>query len=133
MCREERVRAVGRFLMELSNELHLQYEQQDWGFVNADPQRLEEFISFFFRRVPDVEQSFEGPFLWGMTELIIESADLYFEAGTTRPEIDAEIRRFWNFIRGRDVADYYLQDIRRCAGSDEPHGSRELLNFLESL
>ncbi len=34
-------------LKNLSCELGLAYESQDWGIINADPKRLREFIQFY--------------------------------------------------------------------------------------
>lgn len=34
-------------LKELAHALRLTYEQQDWGIVNADSKRLDEFLAFF--------------------------------------------------------------------------------------
>ena len=34
-------------LRELNQDLNLQYEEQDWGIVNSNGARLEEFIRYF--------------------------------------------------------------------------------------
>ena len=56
-------------LRELSDELDLAYEPQDWGIVNADGDRLDEFIGFFAQSQLEPTQMFE------LADLILASAN----------------------------------------------------------
>jgi hypothetical protein len=62
-------------LVELSGALGLAYEPQDWGLVNADGDRLEEFVAFFRERPLAPTQRFQ------MAELILASANERLLAG----------------------------------------------------
>ena len=57
-------------LLQLCQELGLQYEPQDWGIINADSDRLSEFIEFYESH-PNLiaSQKFE------LGELILASAN----------------------------------------------------------
>ncbi len=57
-------------LRQLCDTLGLAYEAQDWGIVNADASRLEEFI-LYYERHPELDstQRFE------LAELILASAN----------------------------------------------------------
>lgn len=63
-------------LRELSAQLGLQWEEQDWGIVNADPGRLSEFITFY-QSTPGLSptQRFE------LGGLILASANEYLVNG----------------------------------------------------
>lgn len=53
----------------LCDRLQLSFESQDWGIVNATPQRLSEFMSFYScERLSRTQQIY-------MMELIIASAN----------------------------------------------------------
>jgi hypothetical protein len=56
-------------LRELSDRLGLNYEPQDWGIVNADGARLNEFIDFFVQSRLEPTQMFE------LADLILASAN----------------------------------------------------------
>jgi hypothetical protein len=57
-------------LQILSDALSLNYESQDWGIINADPTRIEEFISYY--TCNKELNSFEK---FGLGELIIASVN----------------------------------------------------------
>lgn len=61
-------------LQELCEALGLQYFEQDWGLINADPNRLREFISYYESR------SFTPAQRYDMVDLILASANEGLEA-----------------------------------------------------
>jgi hypothetical protein len=56
-------------LRRLSEDLGLTYEPQDWGIVNADGSRLNEFVSYFKSTALEPTQRFE------LADLILASAN----------------------------------------------------------
>ena len=67
---------------KLSGALCLSYEGQDWGIVNADPDRIEEFVAFCEANAVDHPWEPEA-----LAELVFASADL---AAGERDLADAE-------------------------------------------
>ena len=66
-----------RQLLELSEALGLEYEQQDWGIVNADAHRLVEFIAYYEENAElSATQRFE------LGELILASANEHLASGS---------------------------------------------------
>lgn len=53
---------------QISVDLGLNYEEQDWGIINSDPQRVKEFIEYF---LSESDLSFEDKYQ--VLELIIAS------------------------------------------------------------
>jgi hypothetical protein len=64
-----KMEAVSDQLRNLSNFLKLHYEEQDWGIINADGNRLEEFVAVYDSRPFSVEIRYQ------MFELILASAN----------------------------------------------------------
>lgn len=64
---EQKIAEAG--LRALCEALGLPYEPQDWGIVNADPARLEEFMSYLLGSTLTATQKYE------MAELILSSAN----------------------------------------------------------
>lgn len=58
-----------RLMEELSRDLGLCNEQQDWGIINADPTRVRHFLDYFDSQPLTSTQRFE------MGELIIASVN----------------------------------------------------------
>lgn len=61
--------AAERDLKQLCQSLGLSYEPQDWGIINADAQRLPEFIAYYEANPLSATQRFE------LGELILASAN----------------------------------------------------------
>ncbi len=80
-----------QLLRELCSKLGLSLESQDWGIINADPNRLREFISFYQSESMMPSQRFE------LGELILASANERLLAGTARENED--MRMFIDFVR----------------------------------
>ncbi len=81
-------------LRELSCDLNLSFETQDWGIINADAHRFEEFIQYFEGN-KDVERSLR----YELFELIIASFnELLLETGSTS-ERDKLFKQFLNSTR----------------------------------
>ncbi|WP_438007154.1 hypothetical protein WME89_53030 [Sorangium sp. So ce321] len=57
-------------LMELSQALGLKYEPQDWGIVNADAGRLEEFVAYY-----DEHPTLSSTQRFELGELVLASAN----------------------------------------------------------
>ncbi|WP_437622692.1 hypothetical protein [Sorangium sp. So ce1151] len=57
-------------LMELSQALGLEYEPQDWGIVNADAGRLDEFIAYY-----DEHPTLSSTQRFELGELVLASAN----------------------------------------------------------
>lgn len=64
-----RMNEAENLLRQLSEQLGVEYEPQDWGIANANPDRLEEFITYFRSQKLLPTQQFE------MAELILASAN----------------------------------------------------------
>lgn len=77
-------------LRELSNRLNLPYEGQDWGIINADPGRLEEFIDLYETEKLEPSQRFE------LSELILASANERLVGGAN--ETDRGIQRVLRLV-----------------------------------
>lgn len=56
-------------LKDASEELKLCYEEQDWGIINSDPNRIKEFINYFEKHKNSKSNSFK----YDMFELIVAS------------------------------------------------------------
>ncbi|WP_437603062.1 hypothetical protein WMF28_15690 [Sorangium sp. So ce590] len=57
-------------LVELSQALGLEYEPQDWGIINADAGRLEEFIAYY-----DEHPMLSSTQRFALGELVLASAN----------------------------------------------------------
>jgi hypothetical protein len=67
----------------LSEQLSVEPHDEDWGLLNGDPERLEEFLNFYDSHVPDDLGEFED-----LADLILQSAE---EAFDTEPPISREL------------------------------------------
>jgi hypothetical protein len=79
-------------LEEMCNDLGIQYhrfEAQDWGIINADAKRVEEFINYFVENTLHKTQQFQ------LFELIMAS---YNEAMLERIDTDALEKVFLEFV-----------------------------------
>lgn len=75
-------------LNQLSEQLNLPFESQDWGIINADPHRLDEFVEFYEISALAPTQKFE------MGELIIASANEALLGGIRIPDSLGPFLRF---------------------------------------
>ncbi len=75
-------------LEQLSVQLGLRYESQDWGIQNADPDRLEEFLRFYETAPLAPTQRFE------MGELVLASANDALVRGRVDPSRLRELKNF---------------------------------------
>ena len=75
-----------RGLRDLCEALALQYEQQDWGIVNASGRRLLEFISFY-----EAHPSLLATQKFELGELVIASANEVLREGGT---LDDRVMQF---------------------------------------
>jgi hypothetical protein len=81
-------------VQELSRDLGLAYELQDWGIINADPTRVREFINYFNKQALASTQRLE------MGELIIASMN----EAMLENSVDREtLQDFEAFIRNNEV------------------------------
>ncbi len=62
-------KTADELLREMSDKLGLTYEPQDWGLINADGNRLDEFVIFLRREELRPTQQFE------LADLILASAN----------------------------------------------------------
>jgi hypothetical protein len=87
--------AVHDQLRNLSNFLKLHYEEQDWGIINADGNRLEEFVAVYGSRPLSVEMRYQ------IFELILASAN---DALEKKQQDSKAIEVFQDFLRshGKD-------------------------------
>ena len=65
---DEEQERIFKLTMDVSKQLNLSYETQDWGIINADALRINEFINFYHSN-PAVAPFMKSDFL----ELIIAS------------------------------------------------------------
>ena len=72
--------AAERDLKQLCQSLGLLYEPQDWGIINANGQRLSEFIAYYEANLLSATQRFE------LSELILASANERLLGGESLPE-----------------------------------------------
>lgn len=91
-------------LKQISLELNLAYEPQDWGIINADPNRVKEFISFYN------DLNYQDSIKYELFELIIASFnDLILE----KKNEEVENNLFLNFIKNNlslpfiNILDYW--------------------------
>lgn len=78
-------------LKQLSEELNLEFEAQDWGIINSDPERVVEFIDFYVSKseiYPDCK--------YELIELVIAS---YNDALVENSATDALDVKFVDFLR----------------------------------
>ena len=76
---------------KISEELGLIYEQQDWGIINADYRRLDDFINYYF------QHSSELPYIkYDLIELIVASYNDYLNGTTKNAGVEG---RFAYFIK----------------------------------
>lgn len=77
-------------LKELSAKLNVEYETQDWGIINADPDRAEEFLEFYENNsYLDDKQKFQ------LCELIIASFNEVMIDGKVS---ETDLKRLRKFI-----------------------------------
>lgn len=86
-------------LRDLSNFLKLHYEEQDWGIINADGNRLEEFVAVYDSHQFSVEIRYQ------MFELILASANDALEKKRQEANV---MRVIQDFIR-RHGQDFPVQ------------------------
>ncbi|ALR31265.1 hypothetical protein ATE47_12360 [Chryseobacterium sp. IHB B 17019] len=106
-------------IKKISSELNLQYETQDWGIINADPNRVREFISYYNKSdCPNIIKyelfeliiaSFNELILEGKNEKLINDFFTDFiNNNLTLPFTD--ILDYWNNIYNKEefpVAKYF--------------------------
>jgi hypothetical protein len=97
----------------LSHELGLADEQQDWGIINADGDRLDEFVRVYRRDDLDDSERFQ------VVELVLASANEALEADA-EANLDA-IRPLLPAMR-RDAA-VIVEYWERLAGDEFPLAS----------
>jgi hypothetical protein len=103
----------GRVPRRLSHELGLADEQQDWGIINADGDRLDEFVRVYRRDDLDDSERFQ------VVELVLASANEALEADA-EANLDA-IRPLLPAMR-RDAA-VIVEYWERLAGDEFPLAS----------
>ncbi|MBL4809957.1 MAG: hypothetical protein JKY43_07885 [Phycisphaerales bacterium] len=65
---------MSKFVKKAEKDLCLETSDQDWGLVNADYSRVNEFVEYFkSNRRDDCSSKVYNDFIYNMTELIIES------------------------------------------------------------
>ena len=91
-------------LKQLSASLKLTYEVQDWGIINADAQRLCEFISYYKRNKMERTQAYQ------VFELILASFNEKLQEEATSSD---ELRTFIT-QHGKDFPDQieYWKDLK---------------------
>lgn len=78
-------------LHALSSALRLDFSPQDWGIINATPERLHEFMTYYRQN----RAGFSRMQLFAMMELILASADEALEPGNpSAQQIALEVDRF---------------------------------------
>ncbi|NVB37665.1 hypothetical protein G6O69_07460 [Pseudenhygromyxa sp. WMMC2535] len=86
-------KTADELLREMSDNLGLGHEPQDWGIINADGDRLDEFVTFFQREELLPTQRFE------LADLILASANERLLEG-----LDVEIELLKTLAREYDRA-----------------------------
>ena len=90
-----------RLMEELSRDLGLPNERQDWGIINADPTRVREFLMYFDTQPLAPSQRF------ALGELIIASVN---EAILGYPAEKTTIEEFVTFFKThRDEIEWHLR------------------------
>jgi hypothetical protein len=80
-------------LKTLSNKLNLQFEPQDWGIINADSNRFEEFLSFYENH-PDLHLTQK----YQLCDLIIASYnEAMIEKKLAKKDLDELIKFISNY------------------------------------
>lgn len=74
---------------KLSTLLNLEEVGQDWGIINSDSKRLEEFIDFYKSNITDDKWENEA-----LAELIFESANDSILEKTFTVELKEKLKRF---------------------------------------
>ena len=90
--------------MQLSIALNLPYYEQDWGIINANPDRLDEFMSYYDGNRLLPAQRYD------MGELVLASAN---EAALRHTLAESEVSRLMHFISEhasdfREILDYWI-------------------------
>lgn len=100
--------AAEQDLRQLCKSLGLSYERQDWGIINADGQRLSEFIAYYEANPLSATQRFE------LSELILASANERLLSDESLPE---ELLPF--LIRNRRALETSLEYWQKLRGDSE--------------
>ena len=108
-------------LRSMSTELSLQFEPQDWGIFNADPNRLEEFLSFY-----ENNHSLHLTQKYHLCELIIAS---FNEAMIEKRAPQKVLNKFIRFVSSiKKVHSAQIQYWSSLEASDEFPVAQVLLN-----
>jgi hypothetical protein len=113
--------AAERDLKQLCQSLGLPYERQDWGIINADGQRLSEFIAYYEAHPLSATQRFE------LGELILASTNERLLSKESLPEILLPF-----LVRNRHILETQLEYWQNLQGALEfPVGDWLRTNFSE--
>ena len=110
-------------LKQLSNSLNLNYESQDWGIINADPNRIEEFISYYEENnTLHTTQKFE------LQELILAS----FNDALDERILSLRVEKFFQdfIIKNREEMEFQLKYWSSLNNSKEFPLADYLAKFL---
>ncbi len=106
-------------IINLSEKLELNYESQDWGIINADPDSVSEFLNLYKER--GSLNKFEG---YHLCELIIAS---FNEAILEKKVTDKMLFKFKNFVAKNRNLQKVVFDYWRSLYSNEEFPVADLL------
>jgi hypothetical protein len=123
------------FQKRMTEALRLRESEQDWGTVNAQPDRVPEFIQYFERAGHSVPPERRDLFVYNMTELVMESAAERLATAAAPPEeLVVALRRFWRTVQDHHAGRMLIESIQRDAleGDGAQIGLRRLGHLLQT-
>lgn len=113
---------------DMSRDLGFDYnELTDWGTVNADPNRLDEFLAYFENHIDRIDKRFHALFIYEMTDLIVDSALECIRKDQIVP-VD-RLARFWIGIRDHRAGSSVLKTVD-YVNEDERAAYQQLIEHL---
>lgn len=114
------------FLRWVGRKLGVQFESQDFGFVNAAPERVVEFAAFFAAWHDRVPEEVRELFLYEVGELVIESALQAAAIRDLNPAEQQALQQVWACVRTHHIARIKSAELQRGAGGNVAAAARVL-------
>jgi phage anti-repressor protein len=118
----------------LSEEFMLEYHDHDWGYINANAQRVSDFLELFESQIEIVLDEARDLFIYEMTDLIIESSIKWLSMHDEFPYQEIErLRGFWAQIQGhhaQDMARVLMSGDEQTGCADKGNNAGEKLERL---
>ncbi len=119
------------FVYAIGEHLGLQYEAQDWGFVNANGSRFDDFVRFFVDHAEKIPAEKYHLFMYCMTELVLHSAEELLEDRDIDEVQIESLTSFWTRVKSHHAGQMMANELRRgMSDGTAQRGTARLFHLL---